>query len=165
MDLSSAAPHITQGENKGARCCNFVAPHISPRVAEACQVSTPARAARCFNRPYTEKFSVRPLSSVITFENLLKALQHLFVMFFDDMIDQKRVKHRCHVRLLCYGVLWTVFEKGAYSMSESELGIDSFCPKSNSTWPFYASTWHFLTVCFCKTMSGQCRPRGVVCTS
>jgi len=26
VDLSSTAPHITQGENKGARCRNFVAP-------------------------------------------------------------------------------------------------------------------------------------------
>ena len=55
--------------------------------------------------------------SVTSFENLLKALQHLFVIFFDDMIEQKKVTQGSHVRLLCYGVLWTVFEEKAYFMS------------------------------------------------
>ena len=49
--------------------------------------------------------------SVRTFENLLKALQHLFVIFFDDMIEQKKVNQGSHVRLLCYGILWTVSEE------------------------------------------------------
>ena len=51
------------------------------------------------------------LSSVRTFENLLKALQHLFVIFFDDMIEQTEVTQKSHVRLLCYGILWTVSEE------------------------------------------------------
>ena len=59
--------------------------------------------------------------SVRTFENLLKALQHLFVIFFDDMIEQKKVTQKGHVRLLSYGILWTVLEEKAYFMSESEL--------------------------------------------
>ena len=74
------------------------------------------------NQAGTAKF-LRALSvclSVITFENLLKALQHLFVIFFDDMIEQKEVTQKSHVRLLCYGILWTVSEEKAYFMSESE---------------------------------------------
>ena len=67
------------------------------------------------NQAYTEKFLLS--SSVPSFENLLKALQHLFVIFFDDMIEQKKVTQGSHVRLLCYGVLWTVFEEKAYFMS------------------------------------------------
>ena len=75
------------------------------------------------NQRTTEKFlrvCVCPLS-VRTFENLLKALQHLFVIFFDDMIEQKKVNQGRHVRLLSYGILWTVLEEKAYFMSESEL--------------------------------------------
>ena len=59
----------------------------------------------------TEKF-LRP--SVHTFENLLKGLLHLFVIFFDDMIEQKKVTQKSHVRFLCRGLLWTVFEEEAY---------------------------------------------------
>ena len=70
---------------------------------------------------FLRKISPPLSSSVPSFENLLKALQHLFVIFFDDMIEQKKVTQGSHVRLLCYGVLWTVFEEKAYFMSESEL--------------------------------------------
>lgn len=112
-------PHNTGRKQRGEvpqLCCS----HISPRVAEACQVFTPARAARCSIRHTQKNFSSSVLclsSSVPSFENLLKALQHLFVIFFDDMIEQKKVTQGSHVRLLCYGVLWTVFEEKAYFMS------------------------------------------------
>jgi len=88
-------------------------------VAEACQVSHLHVPRGASNRHTKKNFSVR-LSvclSVTSFENLLKALQHLFVIFFDDMIEQKKVTQGSHVRLLCYGVLWTVFEEKAYFMS------------------------------------------------
>ena len=80
---------------------------------------SPPRAEQVLKHVGWAKF-LRPLS-VRTFENLLKALQHLFVIFFDDMIEQKKVTQKSHVRLLCYGILWTVFEEKAYFMTESEL--------------------------------------------
>ena len=121
-------PHNTGRKQRGEvpqLCCS----HISPRVAEACQVFHLAWQKRVrFSHLHVPRgasirlpkknFCVR--LSVTSFENLLKALQHLFVIFFDDMIEQKKVTQGSHVRLLCYGVLWTVFEEKAYFMSESE---------------------------------------------
>ena len=41
----------------------------------------------------------------------MEGLLHLFAFFFDDMIDFEKVNQRSHVRFLCRGLLWTVFEK------------------------------------------------------
>ena len=97
-------PHQHREKTKGrARCRNFVAPifhlawHKRVRFTCACR----------------EVLNL-PLSSVGTFENLLKGLLHLFVIFFDDMIEQKKVTQKSHVRFLCRGLLWTVFEEEAY---------------------------------------------------
>ena len=106
-------PTSTQGENKGARCRNFVAPifhlawHKRVRFTCACREVLNQRTTEKFLCP-SVRLSVCPSHRrQISVEGLL----HLFAFFFDDMIDFEKVNKGSHVRFLCRGILWTVFEK------------------------------------------------------
>ena len=102
-------PTSTQGENKGPRCRNFVAPifllawHKRVRFTCACRevlISEPQK-----------NFSVSPSVCYTGGKSVWRGFCIFSRFFFDDMIDFEKVNKGSHVRLLCRGILWTVFEE------------------------------------------------------
>ena len=68
----------------------------------------------------------------------MEGLLHLFAFFFDDMIDFEKVNQGSHVRFLCRGLLWTVFEKERLERRHRAWRIVSRFTKSVAEAPFDA---------------------------
>ena len=116
VDLSSTAPHITQGENKGARCRNFVAPIFHLAWHKRGRFT-------CTCREVLGSGRVSKISPSVC-HHFWKFIEGASASFRDifwrhDGAKKSNSKKSCPFALLWYslnGVRWE-----AYFMSESEL--------------------------------------------